>query len=217
MAYLGAMTIRRAVERLGASRADRGFVDFLIIKRGMSRSRSETLAMGLRSEHLVAATSELMACDPPDRPSQRLNPFINVFGTGSHHDHGYRSARYGTNGTSVTAPRWRDVFELVGSRPAVLRFSDGYIEHLPKHTLTQVDKPLPHILDAARWFFRFAELNSIGISTGETADRQLAAAFTEAIGLTEDEIAILFSAEPPPVDGEVLKGAPEIATDGSAP
>ena len=200
MAYLAASIIQRAVKRLGDSRADRGFVDFLLVKRGMSRSHSDTLAMGLRSEHLVAATHELMACDPPGSTSTRMNPFINVFGTGSHNDHGYRSAKYCSNGTSVTAPRWRAVFELVGSRPAVLRLTSDYLQHLPKHTLTQVGKPLPYILDAARWFHRFTELESFGISTGETSDTELVASFTEAISLTEDEIALLFSTQPPPED-----------------
>lgn len=193
MTYLSTKTLREAVLRLGSSRASKGFVDFLIVKRGIKLSDSDKVATGTRSEELQQATTELMAVDPADEDDvERPNPFINVFGTRSHGDNGYRSSKYRSNGTSVTVPRWMDVFDVVSRGPAVVRFKDDYLEHVEDRVLTSINDPRPHILDAAQWLFRFADLGEGGFELSEDLDGQLVDRFIDEMGLSQEEIQRLF-------------------------
>lgn len=195
MSFVSADDLKVSVQRLGTSRASKGFVDFLIVKRGLSVSGSDRLAMGVRSQALQQATDELMACKPEVEDAG--NPFINVFGTGNHSDHGYRSPKYRSNGTSVTVPRWTDVFDVVARGPAVVKLLPDYLENLTSHVLTTIDAPLPQLSDAAVWYHRFTDLGEKGFDLESDLLKQMVEDFTEALGLAEEELELLFETTPP--------------------
>lgn len=196
MAYVSETTLKESVGRLGESRASKGFVDFLIVKRGFRLEQSDRIAVGMRSESLQSATDELMAVHRPVESSG--NPFINVFGTANHTDHGYRSPKYRSNGTSVTVPRWVDIFDVLDRNPAVVRLSDTYLEALGRRTLTSVDSPRPDLLDASIWFHRFVEIDAANSDAAPPASALVRNAFVNALGLTDAEIDLLFEDDPSP-------------------
>ena len=199
--FVSAERLRGAVERLASSRATQRLVDFLILKRAMRRGDDDTVRLSTKDEVFTGSIDDLMRCAPPDREEWQGPPLINVFGTGRHGDKGYRSQKYYSNGTAVTVPRW-SMMEIVSEGPRVVRLSPSYQDGLEDFLLVGSGGPKPQVVDAATWYFRFQDLEERFGST--PTDEQLLEGFLQDLGLTEEEVNVLFEA-----NGENAATAPE--------
>ena len=68
-------------------------VDFLIVKRAIAQSDDDRVTFGINDATFTSSVADLMAT-APNGDQNAPAPYINVFGTGSHKEHGYRQARY---------------------------------------------------------------------------------------------------------------------------
>jgi hypothetical protein len=194
--FLRPEVIREAVGRLVASRAQRGFIDFLVLKRALKRAAADTVSFSLRDPHFTGAIVELAASMPtsadPTAEVAGLPLFFKVFGIAQP-----VSRKILTNGPADTlsGPAWRPVVRLEGQRPRRGGLQPGYEDHLTSLLLKQDgDKPL--LSDAAIWFFRAADLDAEptdATSRGEEFLPKLEKAFASAVGLTSAERSRLFS------------------------
>src|ERR1019366_6198490 len=82
--YLRSETIRDAVNRLVVSRAQRGFTDFLILKRALQRAGSANVSFSMKDENFTGAIQELAGVVGREGTAKRsgngLPPFFKVFG-----------------------------------------------------------------------------------------------------------------------------------------
>ena len=206
--FVSAERLRGAVERLASSRATQRLVDFLILKRAMRRGDADSVRLSMKDDVFTGSIDDLMRCAPPDRQDWQGQPLINVFGTGRHGDKGYRSQKYYSNGTAVTVPRW-SMMEIVSEGPRVVQLNPSYQDGLEDFLLVGSGGPKPQLADAAIWYFRFQDLQDRFGST--PTDEQLVEGFVQDLGLTEEEVSVLFEA-----NGDDEAPA-EVVVAGSAP
>jgi hypothetical protein len=193
--YLRPEVVREAAARLMSSRAQRGFLDFLVLKRALALSAANTVPFSKNDPNFTRAIRELAglaqdATVAPDDP-MALSAFFKVFGIAQP-----VSAKMITNGSADTlsGPAWKQVVRLEGQRPRSGGLQPGYESHLERLLLKHVgDKP--SIADSAVWFFRATDLDSNLTGTvrdGNDLLETLKAAFTQDLGLTEGELTRLF-------------------------
>src|SRR5437016_6051428 len=122
--FISASRLKQAVERLGSSSALQRFVDLLVLKRALRRieldksvKRKGAVVLSLNNPDFTGAIDDVMAWSTggSDESTDLEFPYINIFGTSSHEDLGYRSDKYPSNGTAVTvaSPPWRSITALL--------------------------------------------------------------------------------------------------------
>ena len=181
--------LRDAVARLGESAAHQRLCDFLIVKRAIAQSPQDEVTFSTNDLIFTSAVAELASTTAsPDLDSER--PYVNVFGTGAHHDHGYRTAKYITNGPGVTVPRLETLVVKIRSRPSVVKLSSTYVDHLEELFLVAKRGKKPQLDDAACWYFRFTDVEA-RFGSGVTIE-DLKGGFRQDLGLTDEEIGAIF-------------------------
>ena len=201
--YLRSETIRDAVNRLVVSRAQRGFTDFLILKRALKRAGSANVPFSMKDENFTGAIRELAGVVGREGTAKRsgngLPPFFKVFGIAQP-----VSEKILTNGPADTlsGPAWQPVVQLEGQRPRRGGLRPGNEAHL-ENLLQKREGEKPSLGDAAIWFFRKTDLASKGVptnGTGKALRESLETAFVSDLGLNRNEIRLLFNSIPIPTD-----------------
>ena len=202
--FLTAHTIKAAAERLIASRALSGFADFLVLKRALTRAGGDSIAFSMRDADFTGAMSEVAGTYPAGvgtTPPANIRPFVKVFGTAA-----YLTRKYPSNGAADTlaGSNWRQIVRITG-RPRRGSIETGHEQHLAA-TLLKSGNLLPGLDDAAIWFHRAYDLDGqlAAVVDGTTLGTQLRESFTQKLGLTNAETAVLFDREQAPLAGQSL-------------
>jgi hypothetical protein len=168
--------------------------DFLIVKITLSAAEGPATRLSLSNKAYTKAVNRVAAArlGADEDAWQPPGPFFNPFGAKRDKTRGWRSAKYPSNGPSVTVPgpSWTQVVEITSStRPRAIGLREGYIEALPDVVLGPGDH-LPMLSDLATWLFRFDDLDTaLG---GNLTEQQLIKSCIDLLGLTDEEIAIMF-------------------------
>ena len=142
-------------------------------------------------------------------------PFFVPFGAGRDTGKGYRKAKWPSNGPSDTVDRWQSqtkkplvyvpatspkeyVFEALEERDLEKLFNIGQ----SRPTLEK-----PDLVDAAIWWFRFADLAQR--FQHEPSEDELQAAFIDDLDLTDREINAVFAEPTVPEAPELTLGGEE--------
>lgn len=199
--YLPAQVISSAVNRLVASKAQRGFTDFLILKRALKRANSETVPFSMKESNFTGAIHDVAgtqnAASGIDPAADNCDPFFKVFGIAQG-----VSRKMLTNGSADTlsGPNWQSIVKLAGQRPRRGGLRTGYKNHLePLLLKREGDKPT--VIDAAIWYFRHTDLEAKlqqASNTNQSVISMLTESFIEEVGLTPDEILHLFDSTATP-------------------
>jgi hypothetical protein len=177
-------------------------MDFLIFRRSLrliaddpSIANKAGIALSMSNQHYMQAIKELMEWPVVEmEPAERLLPYYNPFGTGGHENRGYRSPKYPSNGPSVTArgTGFSKITTLSGTNPSVLSFKPDYQENLPAILLKAGGGPLPILADVGVWYHRAADLSEYAETSPAQLLARLASTTTDALGLSSEEVALLF-------------------------
>lgn len=202
--FLAAGTIREAIARLGNSRALPALSDYLVFKRAIVLQRGDDsladptqVITGSKSKSFMQAVTEVAAWAPGVTRAQEGSPYFKTFGASrDNKGNGYVSHRYWSNGPSDTINSWQarstPPIERVPDRsPMTFKFPEPNAEALTRDLLLKADLPLPRLVDAAIWWFRFSDLED-RLGTGEPDEAALAHAFVDDLGLTAVELNTLF-------------------------
>lgn len=209
--YLAAANVKQAVQRLSASAAKGSLTDYLIFKRALRigaeearKTRSnepKAVTTGTASEPFSRAIVEMAGCAPTAGGSGWTGlPYFSPFGAERDKGHGFKSAKYPSNGPSDTVGRWQSrgstPLQLVdGSRPKQYTFTSRTPEQLAEFFLNTeavaAPESRPSLAEAALWWFRFTDLEE-RFGKEPTAE-ELVAACVEDLGLAENEISGLFA------------------------
>jgi hypothetical protein len=149
------------------------------------------VTLSLRDSTYMTAVKRMAAVAPDGEAAQMPEPFFNPFGASRENRHGWRTAKYPSNGPpdTVNGPSWNPIIEVISHGPRVVKLREDYLDHLPSVVITG-DGPYPGVLDAAEWFFRFDDLEtSLGPSVDESA---LIQAFETQVGLTSSERTVIY-------------------------
>lgn len=206
--YLSAETIKESIQRLIDSRAKSGVVDFLVLKRALSRAVAKEIPFSSTDANFTGAMSDLAATYPTGRglamPS-RFRPFVKVFGTAGAEK--YVTKKWLTNGPADTlsGPKWNAVVQIRGSKPRGGSLKADHHPHLAALLLKAGDQ-LPMLIDAAIWYHRANDLEARFGAVADTTqlDERLRASFIEQLGLTDEEIIAIFDAQARPLAGRSL-------------
>lgn len=204
--YVTAPCIANAIESLSGSRAKAGLLDFLIVKRTLKIKGVSAAPIAQSEQAFIRALDELSSCgsipqssddDSALTPVSPDRPYINPFAT-SEAKRGYRSAKFKSNGTNTTIAGnpWQNVIELSQDDPRQASLKEGYPEHLEKLLLTSnIRQDKPHIDDVATWYFRSKPIvkSALDASQAEHYRATKRKQFVDELGLTEEEVAALFS------------------------
>ncbi|MGE0397188.1 MAG: McrB family protein [Kofleriaceae bacterium] len=194
--FLAAETLKEVVERLGASLAKSSVTDFLIFKRALTqgaKAKTTYVETGLENATFQAAISEMA------EPQVGWNgpPYFSPFGWKQDGNQGYKSAKYPSNGPSDTVGGWQSrgttPFTLVpGSSPKRYTHTARTPAEIRAFFLKKSGGSPPSLLDAARWWFRLADLDAR--FKHWPSGKELADAFVSDCGLTPAETSGLFEA-----------------------
>jgi hypothetical protein len=206
--YLSAETIKESVQRLIDSRAKSGFIDFLVLKRALSRIVANEVSFSSTDVNFTGAMSDLAGTYPIGirlaNPS-KTKPFVKVFGTAGAEK--YITKKWLTNGPADTlsGSNWNTVVQIKGSKPRRGSLKIDHHLHLAVLLLKAGDQ-LPALIDAAIWYHRAEDLEArFGAVTDTTQlDERLRASFIKQLGLTDEEIAEIFDVQARPLDGQLL-------------
>lgn len=194
-----------AIDRLLESRSSRSMLNFLIFKRAISLANSAIVSFSARSDsYLVKAVEDLAACSPNSTklPHQlHKKPYINVFDS-SGSPWLYLGSNWRTNGTgpALSGAVWRGVIDIVSERPRKGQLAEGYTQKLASVVMKAGTK-LPGLTDAAIWYHRATDVQAQfgDVTDSAELDERLRASFIEALGLTNEEIALLFDVDAKPL------------------
>ena len=202
--------IRTAVNRLSDAGVQTRLQDFLIFKRAWALSKESQpgadpnqlqVVTGTRSPDFVLAINEWTArtADFDSLPGLD-NPYFVPFAANRDTTNGYRTKKYTSNGPSDTVARWQATqikpFVLVpDTKPKAFRFAPLSREELTSFfvlsTVQQGGAELPRLLDAAVWWYRFADLEQLFGSDIEMTT--VVDAFVKECQLNAVEVSTLFS------------------------
>lgn len=206
--FLSAETISASMQRLIDSRARDGFVHFILLKRAIARAQANDVPFSSNDPNFTGAMRDLAATYPPNiglKAPPHISPFVKVFGTAGASK--YVSGRWTTNGPADTlsGPKWSSVVHLEKTRPRRGSLTTDYAQHLGS-LLLKSGHQLLTLTDAAIWYHRANDLQArFGhLTDSEQLDERLRASFTEDLGLTDEEIALLFDTEAKPLAGRLL-------------
>lgn len=203
--YLAPDLIKRAVDRLRASRAQPKLLDYLIFRRALVNSGgpSAQVVTGMASQPFQQAIREWACIRPPDAPAPH---FFNPFGSASAADNGFRSDKYPSNGPSDTASGWAaslaspPFVAVSGSSPRAFTFVSIPGSELEKAFLraegSDPDKnKKPRLADAAVWWLRDRDLEALGL-TSQSELSDLISTLRDEVGLSNTEESALFDPTP---------------------
>lgn len=206
--FLSAETISASMQHLIDSRARDGLVHFLLLKRALTRAKTKAVSFSSNDANFTGAMRDLAATYPPGigiEAAPSISPFVKVFGTAGASK--YVSGRWTTNGPADTlsGPKWSSVVHLEKTRPRRGSLAENYAQHLGP-LLLKSGHQLPTLADAAIWYHRATDVQArFGNMTDSVQlEEQLRASFIEDLGLTQEEIALLFDAEAKPLAGQSL-------------
>ncbi len=198
--FLRAQTILDAVNRLVSSRAQRGFTDFLILKRALKRAGNDTIPFSMKDPDFTGAIHEVAGTQVgqniTNSQTDTSAPFFKVFGIAQS-----VSRKMLTNGSADTlsGPNWQNLVKLVGHRPRRGGLRPGYENHI-EPLLLKREGNKPTLADAAIWYYRGADLDT-KIPGANPAIKDvmpmLKEAFIKDLGLSQDEITHLFESQTP--------------------
>jgi hypothetical protein len=213
--------IRDAISRLVESRAKSGMTDFLILKRALARSASDTVPFSMNDQDFTAAIYDLAGTAKNDSSDAGIlpGPFIKVFGTADV-EKKYVSRKMLTNGPADTlsGPSWRGVVRIAGSHPRSGGLQKGHENRLAD-LLLKSGGSKPYLTDAAIWFYRATDLETKLTTVSADANtlfQSLRDSFVKELGLTKKETGVLFdgselSIASPPAEGWLQEEAPNPA------
>lgn len=206
--YLSAETISASMQRLIDSRARDGLVHFLLLKRALARAKTKAVPFSSKDVSFTGAMRDLAATYPPDiglEAPSKVEPFVKVFGTAGASK--YVSGRWTTNGPADTlsGPKWSSVVHLEKTRPRKGSLATDYVQHLGP-LLLKSGHQLPSLADAAIWYHRAIDLQARfgNVTDGEQLEERLRASFIKDLGLTDEEMALLFDTETKPLTDQTL-------------
>lgn len=187
--YIAPEEIRSAVERLeGASPFGRMF-DLLIGLRTLVLTPSGKSGLGLTDTGYLKAANELGRWTDDQ---EAATPFFNPF---SPKGDGYRAEKWLSNGPPSNIWKWP-----ASANPFQIH-DDGSVKQITRGTpdpkafqkYFAVSKPAkrPALLDVAIWYFRSTEFPEGDLPT----DDELKNKFIEAVGLSADDVDLLFKPE----------------------
>lgn len=206
--FLSAEIIKKSVQKLIDSRAKSGVVDFLVLKRALSRTGVNEIRFSSTDANFTGAMNDLAATYPIgselDMPSS-FRPFVKIFGTAGSEK--YVTRKWLTNGPADTlsGPKWNSVVQIKGSKPRRGALKSDYEPHLSALLLKAGDQ-LPGLIDAAIWYHRADDLEARfgAVADARQLDERLRTSFIEELGLTDKEIAAIFDAQARSLDGQPL-------------
>ena len=193
--YLPVQVISSAINRLIESKAQRGFTDFLILKRALKRANSDTVPFSMKDSNFTGAIHDVAGTKIDqtgiDTASDSCDPFFKVFGIAQG-----VSRKMLTNGSADTlsGPNWQSIVKLAGQRPRRGGLRAGYKNHL-EPLLLKREGNKPTVVDAAIWYYRHTDLDAkllAASQSNQSVVSMLSASFIEDAGLTPDEILHLF-------------------------
>lgn len=205
--YFDSATLRAAASRLADSRCHTRMLDYLILRRAMVRSDTDSVTLSKNDDDFIGAINDYMRTAPVENDvAPGLPPLVNVFGSSRSGDHGHRTEKYYSNGTGSTVHRW-PMLDVVDERPMVVKFSAEFENELAVSNAEDSPPYSPALLvaggakallaDSATWFFRFHDLDQIDTSE-ETFWSDLSADYRSRAGLTDNDVRSLFSDSSPP-------------------
>ena len=201
--FLRPNIIQAAANRLVASRARSGFVDFLVLKRALKNCGSDTVPFSSKDANFTGAIHELAGIAGLGNATaiikNDLPQFFKVFGTAQQ-----VSEKMVTNGSADTlsGPAWQPVVRLEGQRPRRGGLQRDHEMHLEK-LLLKNNGDKPSLADAAIWFFRTTDLESKDFAVngdGKSLREAIENAFVSDLGLNNQEIRLLFDTDSSQID-----------------
>ncbi len=215
--FLSPQTIFDSSQRLILSKARSGFVDFLVLKRALQRAEQSEISFSSRDPDFTGAMKDLAATFPQSEQHEipaTFKPFVKVFGTAGAVK--YMTRKWTTNGPADTlaGPKWSSAVQIVGTNPRRGGLKLDYVPRL-SGLILKTNGDLPSILDSAVWYYRATNLED---AYGDVADTtslrdRLCEGFVSALGLTEEELVVLFDRVANPFEGMELAA---ILQDASA-
>jgi hypothetical protein len=197
--YISISRLQQAVKRLGESRAQTRFTEFLVLKRGLVLDPAGTVKMGMNDNFFRQAIDDLMRAFPsePEKTPLVRQPLIKVYGTARTKDLGYVKERYYSNGinSSIGNTDWHNIADIISERPRTVRLKTGYLDYLEGSLLLKnKNLPKPRLDDSAVWFYRSTDISDLLVENEslESNMKRLIEAFCKAVSLTGEEIQILF-------------------------
>jgi len=211
--FLSNQALKESVERLSTAAAVTSFSDYLIFKRALintqntptlkNMSKQDFVVTGTKSQPFIQAIKEFTLRIPGDefQTNPKIqNPYYMPFGSGRDKTLGYRTRKFPSNGSSDTVSRWQSrpsrPIELVpDTSPKAYKIVSLTANELSEFFLLKGEKKIlvgkkPSIIDAAVWWFRFTDLESV--FTAEPSGEQLAEQFIGDIGINDVELSALF-------------------------
>jgi MoxR-like ATPase len=194
--FITSTILSESSTRLINSKAKSGFADFLVLKRAIQRSGSEEVPFSSVDSSFTGAmrdmTSTFPLLDIAATPVS-FKPFVKIWGTAGAEK--YLTRKYLTNGAADTlsGTNWSSVVQITGRKPRRGSLKGNHFDSLPTIIL-KANGHLPSLLDSALWYYRATDLES---KFGEIPDmaslcQQLRDGFVNELGLTEEELAVLF-------------------------
>lgn len=217
--YLNAGRIARAIASLSGSRAKAALFDFLIVRRTLVIKGAAAVAITETETTFIKALDEFGACGEyngrPVKPDEAF--YLNPFATRQKGTQGYRTKRYRSNGTNSTigGTHWRSVIALSNDDPRKVSLAPEYLEHLePLLLKAGMKENKPNLTEVAVWYFRGQDIESLvgGVAAAKARLEALTQQFRTRVGLTNDEIARLFTTGVD-ADGDAFVTAPPIPLD----
>jgi len=198
--YLSAQRIAQAIASVSGSRAKAALFDFLVVKRTFAIRGAAAVAITETEPTFIEALDEMGACGEyngqPVKPDTAF--YLNPFVTRERARQGYRQKRYRSNGTNTTigGTHWRPVIALSTDDPRRASLAPDYLQHVESLLLKAgkaEDKP--NLVEVAVWYFRGQDIEPV-VGTNPTPAQKLEAVtreFRTRVGLTDDEVAALFT------------------------
>ena len=148
----------------------------------------------LKSEPVfLQALDEIGGTALGDQEHYYLNPFALREAAKT----GYRPERYRSNGTNstISGTPWQSVIALSAEKPRRASLKPGHEAELAKLCLTtDARKPLPNVTEAAIWYWRGKDLDTVLGTAADDVTRLtiLRDQFISTVGLTPAEIDAVF-------------------------
>ncbi len=196
--FLSAKVIEKAVKNLSESAARGRFFEFLILKRALEISESNSVVFAEGNPAYKQAINELGLVTVEDETKSAESSsrnYINVFDT-KDSTHGYRSKRFISNGpnTTVGGTAWQPIVQIDQSRPRKVCLVERYVDHISKFLLLKNgDKPSFYAF--AIWYYRHVDIENLVDSNMLNFTEvvvSLAKHTDLSFGFTNEEKSVLF-------------------------
>lgn len=197
--FLSTIVIQKAVQDLSESAARGRFFEFLMLKRALKISNSDSVIFAEGNPDYKQSINELgLVSIENESKSEAFDSrkYINIFDTRDS-THGYRSKRFISNGpnTTVGGTAWQPIVQVDQSRPRKVGLVDGYLDHISKFLLLKNGNK-PSFDAFIIWFCRHSDIEKLVNGKILNFDEVLVslARYTDAsFDFTDEEKNILFN------------------------